>query len=233
MNLKGVFFMSKKKTYTFEEKLKILEDFKINKLSLRKYVAKIGITTTTYYKWFYSYEKHGKEGLLPCKKKKIYTKKFKTIAVKDYLNSNLSLIEVSKKYEISDPSVLRKWINNYNNHRELKTSAKGLSNSMNKGRKTTYKERLEIVNYCIANMKNYGETAEKYNVSYQQIYSWVKKFEKGGEESLKDQRGINKKEEELTLEEKHKLELKKLNEKNRRLEAEVELLKKLKSLGRG
>lgn len=104
---------------------------------------------------------------------------------------------------------------------------------MNKGRKTTYKERLEIVNYCIANMKIYGETAEKYNVSYQQIYSWVKKFEKGGEESLKDKRGINKKEEELTLEEKYKLELKKLNEKNRRLEAEVKLLKTLKLLGRG
>jgi hypothetical protein len=30
---------------------------------------------------------------------------------------------------------------------------------MNKGRKTTYKERLEIVNYCISNMKNYSETA--------------------------------------------------------------------------
>ncbi|MCT4584584.1 MAG: IS3 family transposase [Peptostreptococcaceae bacterium] len=36
--------------YTFEEKLKIVEDFKINKLLLRKYIAKIGITTT-YYKW--------------------------------------------------------------------------------------------------------------------------------------------------------------------------------------
>lgn len=104
---------------------------------------------------------------------------------------------------------------------------------MNKGRKTTYEERIEIVNYCIANIKNYHETSKKFNVSYQQVYSWVKKFEKNGEESLRNRRGISKNEENLTMEEKYKLKLKKLDKKNERLRAEVALIKKINLIRNG
>lgn len=45
---------------------------------------------------------------------------------------------------------------------------------MTKGRKTTYEERIEIVSFCIENHKNYQLTVDTYQVSYQQIYSWVK-----------------------------------------------------------
>ncbi len=45
---------------------------------------------------------------------------------------------------------------------------------MTKGRKTTYEERIEIIQYCIEHENNYAETAEKYHVSYQQVYSWIK-----------------------------------------------------------
>lgn len=37
---------------------------------------------------------------------------------------------------------------------------------MTKGRKTTFDERVEIVQYCIAHEHNYAKTAEKYQVSY-------------------------------------------------------------------
>ena len=40
---------------------------------------------------------------------------------------------------------------------------------MTKGRKTTYEERVEIVKYCIEHQNNYAETAQKYQVSYQQV----------------------------------------------------------------
>ena len=45
---------------------------------------------------------------------------------------------------------------------------------MTKGRKTTQEERIEIVAFCIEHGKDYGLTIEQYQVSYQQIYSWVK-----------------------------------------------------------
>ena len=48
---------------------------------------------------------------------------------------------------------------------------------MNKGKKTTQEERAEIVAFCIEHGKDYGLAMEKYSVSYQQIYSWVRKYE--------------------------------------------------------
>ena len=60
---------------------------------------------------------------------------------------------------------------------------------MKERRETTFEERLGIVNDCIENGQNYGETAIKYNVSYQQVYTWVKKFRELGEKGLEDRRG--------------------------------------------
>lgn len=50
-------------------------------------------------------------------------------------------------------------------------------------------ERAEIVAFYIANGKDYGLTVEKYGVSYQQIYSWVRKYEAKGTDGLTDRRG--------------------------------------------
>lgn len=49
---------------------------------------------------------------------------------------------------------------------------------MTKGRATT-DERAEIVKY-IEHQNNYAETARKFQVSYQQIYSWINKYLKNG-----------------------------------------------------
>ncbi|MDR4886274.1 helix-turn-helix domain-containing protein [Fredinandcohnia sp. QZ13] len=87
---------------------------------------------------------------------------------------------------------------------------------MTKGRKTTVEERIEIANYCIKNRKDYQRAAEVYNVSYQQVYPWVKKYEDGGDEALKDKRGHKKEEGKLSPGEKIKLQIKKLERENER-----------------
>jgi len=87
---------------------------------------------------------------------------------------------------------LRKWIKKYNSHRELNDTGKGMTNSMTSRRKTMLEERIQIVNYCIQHLKNYQLTAESYEVSYQQVYQWGKKFEANGEEALQDKRGRKK-----------------------------------------
>ncbi|TCS78633.1 helix-turn-helix protein [Tepidibacillus fermentans] len=81
-------------------------------------------------------------------------------------------------------------------------------------------------------IKNYQMAAETYKISYQQVYQWVKKYEDGGEEALRDRRGRKKEEQELTPEEKMRLEIKKLERENERLRAENEFLKKLEELER-
>ncbi|USP55773.1 hypothetical protein J2N67_006022 (plasmid) [Bacillus thuringiensis] len=103
---------------------------------------------------------------------------------------------------------------------------------MTSRRKTTLEERIQIVNYCIQHQKNYQLTAESYEVSYQQVYQWVKKFEANSEEALQDKRGRKKEEYELTAEEKFKLEMKRLERENERLRAENAFFKKLEELER-
>ena len=49
-------------------------------------------------------------------------------------------------------------------------------------------------------LKDYGLTVETYQVSYQQIYAWVRKYEEKGVKGLTDRRGEAKPEDELTEE---------------------------------
>ena len=99
-------------------------------------------------------------------------------------------------------------------------------------RKTTIDERKEIVNHCIEHNRNYKETAALYNVSYSQVYSWMKKYDSDGEEGLIDKRGRHKLDDEVD-------ELERLRRENVRLKRQleekdmaVELLKKVKEFGR-
>ena len=108
-----------------------------------------------------------------------------------------------------------------------------MKKSMTKGRNTSLKEKIEIVLYCTANKNDYHGAAKLYNVPYQQVYQWVKKYELGGEIALTDKRGRNKDEGELTDEQKIKLAMKKLEIENERLRAENAFLKKLEELERG
>lgn len=116
------------------------------------------------------------------------SEKFKS-AVQDYLSHKLTIPEILKKYQIRSETQLKRWTKKYNSHEDLKTSKTGGNLIMTKGRKTTFNERVEIVRYCIAHDHNYTETAQKYQVSYQQVRNYTIKYEKGGVDALKDNRG--------------------------------------------
>ncbi len=167
-------------------------------------------------------------------KKKKYSTSLKMMAVQDYLNGRGSQEKICRKYGILSDRQLRDWILWYNSHGTFKerSYAKG-EIYMTKGRKTTQKERAEIVEFCIRNNKDYGLTVETYNVSYQQIYQWVRKYEEGGVDKLQDNRGRTKAESELSEVERLKLEIKILEAKNRQLEIENEFIKKLEELKGG
>ena len=164
-------------------------------------------------------------------KNKKYSADLKLTAVQEYLSGEGSQWAICKKYNILSPTQLQQWILWYNGHREFKerTSAKG-EIYMTKGRKTTQEERAKIVAFCIEHNYDYGLTVETYKVSYQQIYAWVRKYEEGGVDKLKDKRGRTKPAEEMTEIEKLKAEMKILEAKNRQLEIENEFIKKLQEL---
>ena len=104
---------------------------------------------------------------------------------------------------------------------------------MTKGRKTTQEERAQIVAFCIEHGKDYTLTVETYQVSYQQIYSWVRNYESSGVDGLVDRRGKAKAEDELTEVERIQQENRMLQAKLKDKEMEIALLKKLRELRGG
>ena len=165
------------------------------------------------------------------RKNKKYSPELKIAAVKSYLAGEGSLIQTCKKFGILRHKQLQDWIMWYNGHKDIKwcNSAKG-EIYMTKGRNTTQEERAKIVAFCIEHNYDYGLTVETHKVSYQQIYAWVRKYEEGGVDKLKDNRGRTKPAEEMTELEKLKAEMKILEAKNRQLEIENEFIKKLQEL---
>ena len=165
------------------------------------------------------------------RKNKVYSLEFKIEAVQAYIRGEGSYRDLCKKFEISHNDVLRKWVLWYNGHREFKERSRAKGEIyMTKGRKTTQEERAKIVAFCIEHNYDYGLTVETYGVSYQQIYAWVRKYEEGGVDKLKDNRGRTKPAEEMSEIEKLKAEMKILEAKNRQLEIENEFIKKLQEL---
>ena len=104
---------------------------------------------------------------------------------------------------------------------------------MSKGRQTTPEERLEIVQDCLANDKNYGAMAIKYNCSYQQVRNWVLRYEQLGVAGLEDRRGRRiGTQPARTPEEELRDKIAELERKNRELQMENDLLKKVRELER-
>lgn len=98
---------------------------------------------------------------------------------------------------------------------------------MKEARPTAEEERIQIAKDCIANGGNYGETALKFNVSYQQVYQWVKKFKEKGEAGLEDRRGKRLKDQTpRTREEELEIEIAKLKHELYMTKMERDVLKK-------
>lgn len=193
---------------------------------------KYGIGYTTLRGWINEYRIHGISAF--CHKtNRTYSKEFKIKCVEAVRNKEGTVDDIIARYGISSRSILRRWIMEYNANRELKDYNPKQGVYMAEARrKTTFEERKEIVSYCISHSRNYKDAAIKYDVSYSQVYSWVKKYDAAGEAGLTDKRGHHKTDDEVD-------ELERLKRENLRLKRQleerdmvVELLKKVKGFER-
>lgn len=141
---------------------------------------------TSVRKWIAKYNAGGDAALLPNHTKKHYSKSFKLEVIQAYLAGERSYSELCVRYNIPSFDTVRKWVLQYNEYSTIRSSKTGGTTIMTKGRNTTYEERIEIVSFCIENHKDYQLTID----TYQQIYSWIKKYETQGVEALTDKRGL-------------------------------------------
>ena len=226
--------MGRKSKYTIEEKVQAVQDYKTGKRGTSQICNDLGLCKSGRHLryWVHQYDKYGEIAFLPKKSNKAYTKEFKEIVVQEYLNGEGSLEDLAIKYDIPSSETLRKWIISYNSHEELKDYDPKGDVYMAKSRKTTLEERTEIVQYCLEHNKEYKLAAEYFDVSYAQVYQWVQKYLKSGEDGLIDNRGKRKDESQLS-------ELERLRRENERLKRQLELkereeiiLKKLQEVER-
>lgn len=224
--------MPRKAKISGEEKIAAIEKYLREEDSLNHLATLLGVSRQSITQWLQTYQSLGPNGLLNTSKNIAYPAELKTKAVKDYLAGGSSHMDICRRYGIKSTRQLRNWILKYNGHETLKTSGSGGTSIMTKGRATTYDERVEIVKYCIEHQHNYAETAQKFQVSYQQVYSWTNKYLKDGVEALQDRRGKRKAEDEMSEVEKLRAQNKLLQAENRRKQIEIDFLKKLDELER-
>ena len=220
--------MSKSPT-TPEFKIQLCEKYLSGEGSYQSLAAEHEVGCTSLVRWVAKYREHGATCFFRLPGNAQYSKEFKEQCVKAFLSGQGSANDIAAKYNISDDSVLRKWIMQYNAHMELKDYDPKREVYMAEARrKTTLSERKEIVEYCVEHNKDYKGTAALYGVSYSQVYSWVQKYEEQGEDGLTDKRGHHKTDEKVD-------ELERLRRENKRLKRQLEesnmlnaLLKKVK-----
>lgn len=231
--------MSTKNSYSAEEKYKIIEEYLQGRISQRELAERYGMGETVIRDWLRLYRTFGREGLFRQKHTTKYNQELKHTAVKAYLAGQGSLRELCCRYGIRSDRQLRNWIRKYNGHQESSTilphpqqRQKG-NVLMSKGRKTTFEERVALVSFCIEHGKDYIRTVKEYGVSYEQIYSWVRKYEHGGADALVDRRGKRKPQpawEELTETERLQAENRLLKAENEELKLANRLLKKVRDM---
>ena len=228
--------MPRSSKYTIEQKIQSCEDFISGIRSASEICVDLGMSPQncmTIYKWVDKYKVWGTDAFAHKSRNKAYTKEFKMQAVEEYVTGKASVREITAKYNIGSKSVLERWIKSYNANKELTDYIPKSEVYMAEARrKTTIEERKKIVDYCINHNRDYKGTASIYDVSYSQVYSWVKKYDALGEEGLTDKRGCHKTDEEVD-------ELERLRRENARLKRQLqekdmlaELLKKVQEFER-
>lgn len=223
--------MSRRIKIPIDEKIRITELYLRHKISRNQAATECGVHNSTITLWARLYESGGPAALQERGPNSTYTKELKIAAVTDYLNGKGSMNDICKKYQIRSHESLQQWIKLYNNHEVLKEETGG--SFMKKTRNTTYQERLDIVLACLAQDRNYGAIALKYDVSYQQVRGWVKKYEEMGNAGLEDRRGCRiGSQPSRTKEEEMRDEIARLVQQNKALQMENDLLKKVRELER-
>jgi len=222
----------RKRTISLERLVEAIKEYIDGKGSFYTIAKKYGISYDTIHSAFIRYKVNGISVFKETKHNAVYTEELKEKAVIEYLQGRGSQAAIAAKYGLCSKNQLQQWIKAYNSGRGFRRRLSGGSR-MKETRPTTVDERIQIAKDCIANGGNYGETALKFNVSYQQVYQWVNKFKEKGSAGLEDRRGKRLKDQiPRTREEELEIENAKLKHELYMTQMERDVLKKLDEIER-
>lgn len=205
--------MGRRSKFSVQQKLIIIK--KAQTESIERLAQEYCVNAHTIRRWKRMYKYQGMRGLESAHHNKVYSVEFKRKLVMEFEHSTDTLEKFALKHGLKSDWQLSQWIIQYNESK-LKAYTPRKRDSIMPGRKTTFEERLSIIEDLIKHDVNYSWAVDKYHVSYQQVYGWYQKYRKSGNDpqSLCDRRGKAKPKAEWT-------ELDKLRAENRLLKAEV------------
>ena len=177
---------------------------------------------------------------------KSYTFEFKLKVVMEYLNGEGGYMFLSKKYNITNKSSIRIWVNSY-----IQFGVEGLRKKM-KNNQYSSEFKLSVLKYRKLHELSYRETANHFNINNpSMLVNWQRKFDKEGlaglenkkrgrpRKDMSDDKTIDKQHEKVNehtpddpLSESERQELKRLREENEYLRMSLEVEKKLQALVR-
>ena len=225
--------MGRKSKYSKEIKLSIVKRYLAGEGSIVSLAREINSDESVVWGWVKKYQSFGENTFNRSYKNASYTKDIKEQVVLDYLNGGGSYNDLAIKYHIPSRETLRKWVNDYNSHIELKDYIPaGEDIYMAKSRKVNKEERIKIVKYCLEHDMDYKTTAKLFETTYANVFNWVKKYKEKGEDGLGDKRGCRKGDEEVDEVTLLKRQLKQKEHELEMAQLELKLLKKLEEIKR-
>lgn len=177
--------MGRKSKISNELKIELVKRVLSGEASIKSLAKEYNIAKSSLMTWKKKYLELGEKSIMVDEKNKHYTRETRIKAVKSYLNNEGSLFEICKKYGITSVSVLNYWIRDY----KKSVDENGNYKIFKKHIRKSVESKIEAVTFCQKHDYDYNLTTQKFDISYQQIYSWVKKYEAGGAEALIDNRG--------------------------------------------
>lgn len=178
--------MPHKKKATVEEIIRIIHAYLSEEIELKDAAQQLQVHTSTIRRWIRHYKAEGIQFFMPHEHNRVYSAELKMKAVLSYLNGEGGYMFICQKYKIRSTCQLRDWIKLYNAHGDLNSRKhSGGGSYMSKVRNTTQEERVQIAKESLASGKNYGEIAQKYNASYQQVRTWTLRYMELGNQGWK------------------------------------------------
>ena len=177
--------MGRKSKISNELRIELVKKILKGKETIQNLAKEYDVAKSSLMTWKKKYLEIGEESIMVEDKNRHYPREVKEKAVQSYLNNEGSLFEICKKYEIASVSVLNYWIRDY----KKSVDENGNYKIFKKHIRKSVESKIEAVTFCQKHDYDYNLTTQKFDISYQQIYSWVKKYEAGGAEALIDNRG--------------------------------------------
>ena len=100
--------------YSFEFKKKIVTEYLTGNVGYKYLANKYGIPAKSNIEnWINNYQSYGDKGLLRSRKNANYSFEYKLHVVELYLSSEVSYQELALSLKINNPTLLNKWVNDF------------------------------------------------------------------------------------------------------------------------